>query len=422
MKVPEAFTILRFAHAFASGGGVETYLEDLDRELLRRNPWTIIRFYLTGRKDEREPVREEAGRGILIRVPLYAERKVIPGANDPRERVARWKGPSEDFVRDYIIYHPLLYRLFFRKLIRKRPIPAREIEAFGARAAVSAIMRDHRIDLLAMHYVGGLDSAEIIAEAVERNVPYVAINHFSNDRLNHLSFREQSRKASGIGGVTNVGIPRWLHGRFFNLFDGIDTNVFKTESARPVPVQDDVPIALLPARITPAKGQKDLIQICASLHKEGIEVKAALAGRADSPEYIQMLKNLARESGIEKDVLFLGELSPMQVRDWYAAAKVLAFPTYHHEGLPRVLLEAQAVKLPPISYISGGTPGAITHGKTGYLVAKGDIPGFTAKLRELITNERKRVEMGHAGRATVMENFSLPALASRHEAFYLKYS
>jgi phosphatidylinositol alpha-1,6-mannosyltransferase len=146
---------------------------------------------------------------------------------------------------------------------------------------------------------------------------------------------------------------------------------------------------------------------------------AALAGRADSLSYVQELKNLAGHLGVEQDVLFLGELSPAQLRDWYASAAVLAFPTYHHEGLPRVLMESQAMKVPPISYIIGGTPEAIVHGQTGFLVKKGDVPGFTKRLRELLTDEQRRKEMGEAGRAFMEERFSLHALALRHEQFYL---
>jgi len=271
-----------------------------------------------------------------------------------------------------------------------------------------------------MHYIGGQDSAGIIEEAIDRNIPYVVINHFSNDRFNHMSFREQSSRASGIAGLSNIGLPHWLRGRFFNLSNGIDINFFKKDGTQPLPIQTDSPIIMMSARITPEKGQKDLILACASLHKEGIRVKAALAGRIDSPEYANMLKSLAKEYGIEKEVFFLGELPPVQVRSWYAAATVLAFPTYHHEGLPRVLLESQAMQMPPISYIIGGTPEAIIHGKTGYLVKKGNIHELTLRLRELITNKKKRIEMGNVGRSFVEEHFSLQSIASRHEAFYTK--
>ena len=39
--------VLRFAHAFESGGGTERYLDDLDHSLLTRNVMQIVRIYLT---------------------------------------------------------------------------------------------------------------------------------------------------------------------------------------------------------------------------------------------------------------------------------------------------------------------------------------------------------------------------------------
>lgn len=413
------FTILRFAHAFASGGGTETYLEDLDRTLLGRNAWTIIRMYLTEEGRQKNQSQEVLGRGKLIRIPLYAEQRGGMRNGDSRGGAERWTAWLKNHFRDQVFCNPLFYGLVFRRVVQRRPVPRRDIEAIGAREVTAELVEAHKIDLLVMHYAGGEDSAGIIEQAVHRDIPYVVINHYSNDRLNHLSVREQTMKADGIGGVSNVGVPRRLRKRFVNLSDGIDTEVFRPEASKPVPVQRDAPIVLLPARITPTKGQRDLIQACAVLRDEGIRVTAVLAGRADSLSYVRELKDLAGHLGVERDVLFLGELLPAQLRDWYAAAAVLAFPTYHHEGLPRVLIESQAMKVPPISYIIGGTPEGIVHGQTGFLVKKGDVPRFTARLRELLTDERRRKEMGEAGRAFVEERFSLHALALRHEQFYL---
>jgi glycosyltransferase involved in cell wall biosynthesis len=418
MNEKREFTILRFAHAFASGGGMETYLEDLDRTLLSRNPWTIIRMYLTSEKPLKEPSKEVLGRGVLIRIPLYAEQR---GAMSNEDSSGSGKPVTEWFrkhLRDQILYNPLLYGLIFRRIVQRRAVPRRDFEATGAGEVAAEVMDRQNTDLLVMHYTGGQDSAAIIGEAVKRNIPYVIINHFSNDRLNHLSVREQTMKAAAIGGVSNVRVPRRLKKGFVNLSDGVDTGTFRRKISNPISEKGDVPIVFLPARITPTKGQSDLIKAYAAFRDEGIRMTVALAGRADSEGFIRELKGQAEHLGIEQDVLFLGELSPTEMRGWYAAASVLAFPTYHHEGLPRVLIESQAMKVPPISYIVGGTPEAIVDGQTGFLVRKGDIRGLKNRLRELVTNGQIRQTMGEAARKFVEEHFSLEALASRHEKFY----
>ena len=58
-------------------------------------------------------------------------------------------------------------------------------------------------------------------------------------------------------------------------------------------------------------------------------------------------------------------------------------------------------------------------GKTGFLVKKGDVKTFTKRLEELLNNEEKRKNMGQAGRKFVQREFSLDALAERHEKLYL---
>jgi glycosyltransferase involved in cell wall biosynthesis len=76
------------------------------------------------------------------------------------------------------------------------------------------------------------------------------------------------------------------------------------------------------------------------------------------------------------------------------------------------------MKLPVLVYKSGGTSEGLRPGKSGYLVRRGDVKTFSAKLHELLTNESKRLAMGEEGRKFVKENFSLEALAVRHERFY----
>jgi len=394
-------------------------MADLDNELLKNHPWTIIHLRLSSMRDGEKASTQKVGRGLLVHVPLYKDKKDVSYENKFLNEISPFKTMASNMIRDHILYNHTLYKCLFHKYLTSRPYPGMDSEAIEARMAASNLMNEYKINLLVMHHVGVKDSAVIIEEAVKRNIPYVVINHFSNERLSFISVREQIKKASGIGGVSNVGVPWWLRNQFVNLSDGIDTDLFRRDKAQPISMQTDVPIALLPARITPEKGQRDLMQACASLQKEGIKIKVALAGRSDSTEYVNSLKQFAQKSGIERYVLFLGDLPLLKIRDWYAASTVLVFPTYR-EGLGRVLLESQAMKLPVITYISGGTPEAIIHDKTGFLVRRGDVHELTNRLRELITDKSKRDEMKNAGRVYVEKHFSLKALAARHAQFYTK--
>src|ERR1017187_9959640 len=126
------------------------------------------------------------------------------------------------------------------------------------------------------------------------------------------------------------------------------------------------------------------------------------------------------QAGKAKTRRFLGDLGLEDLRDWYAASSVVALPTYHHEGLPRVIIEAQAMETPVVAYATGGVPDAIVTGTTGLLVPTGDVAGLTKRLCELLSSSELRSSMAARGRQAAEQYFSMGALAERHEAFYLR--
>ena len=78
----------------------------------------------------------------------------------------------------------------------------------------------------------------------------------------------------------------------------------------------------------------------------------------------------------------------------YKNASILAM-TSHYEGLPMVLLEAQAAGLPIISFdCKCGPKDVIEDGKSGFLVPNGDIDLFANKLMVLIKDNGMRKSMG----------------------------
>lgn len=417
----DGLTILRFSHAFSSGGGVEQYLDDLDNALLARNSVSIIKMFLSQNDENKRKTVQKIGQGTIVKFPMRT--RVLQGSMKGTEaaRFQKFVEIVKSNVRDKIFYNPLLYRVLFKRIIKMRPINRSSFEASNICYEINEIFSDYKVDLVVMHDIGKRDSFQLITETRKIGIPFVVVNHYSNDRLNHLSIREQTKEASGIAGVTGIGVPKRLRNIFVNLADGIDTNFFSKDSARPVNQALMAPVVLLPARITPSKGQSDLIEAISILRKEGINVCVALAGRTDSVQYEKEIKHKIWKLGLQKYVLFLGQLKTEELRDWYNVSSIMAFPTYHHEGLPRILMETQAMQVPPIAYIIGGIPEGIIHEKTGFLIPKGDIQGLAKSAKELLTNEEKRKKMGEEGRKFVKKQFSLQALATRHEEFYLRF-
>ena len=99
-------SILRFAHAFETGGGTERYLDDLDRALLARNAMTIVRLHLTRNPSSHSPSEEHIGMGRLICVPL----QIIPGAiSSSPSNLPSIRDALKKRVRDWLLYNPLFW-------------------------------------------------------------------------------------------------------------------------------------------------------------------------------------------------------------------------------------------------------------------------------------------------------------------------
>lgn len=411
----DGLSILRFAHAFETGGGMEQLLDDLDGALLERNAMTLIRIFIASDRTRLTERTQTIGKGRLIRVPMpLPEGESLQLASD--EEPSR-KDPKS-WVRDLILYNSLIWKIFTERYLIRWKLPRRKGQLIGVAKKVDELIERYPVDLIMLHFMGGADSDEIIDLAIRNRIPFALQNHFSNDRFLHLSIRKHATLAHGVSGMNGIGVPSYLRHRFWNLSDGIDISFLKRENANPPSDWNSVPVILLPARVVRPKGHLDLVKAGAVLKDRGQDFQIAFAGRVDSSQFEQELRTEISKYNLSDKVQFLGTLTQERLRDCYAASTIVAFPTYHHEGLGRVVVEAQAMKVPPVAYATGGVPEGMIPGRTGFLLKTGDIEGLANRLEELLQNNELRQRMGEEGRRFVEERFSLEALAQRHEEFY----
>jgi len=409
-------TVLRFAHAFETGGGVERYLDDLDHHLLQRNAMTIVRLHLASNRNQLAERVESIGRGQLIKVPLaLPENESVQGAEDNFEAEL----PLKRVFRDWVLYNPAVWRFGAEKMFLRRPIARQFGQAVGAGAKVAEILKRQRVDLIVLHFMGGSDADEIVQQAQLGQVPFVVVNHFSNDRFLHLSIRKHATLADAVAGVNGLDLPRYVRAKFHNVSDGIDINYFRASAAQTAP-SGLPPRIILPARILRSKGHLDLVRAAAMIKRQEIPFRVGFAGRTDSEDFVRQLRAEIAQVGLDKEFEFLGSLPVDKLRDAYANSAIMSLPTYHHEGLPRTILEAQAMGLPVVAYATGGLADGVAHGESGYLVDTGDVSGLAARLEQLLRRPELRKRMGEDGRALVERRFSLETLALRHEELYCK--
>jgi len=129
----------------------------------------------------------------------------------------------------------------------------------------------------------------------------------------------------------------------------------------------------------------------------------------DGPEGPR-LRTLAADLALGDSVEFAGAVPPDELPAYFASADVFVHPNRvegsDFEGFGIVFLEAAAAGVAVIGGRSGGVPEAVEDGVTGLLVSGQDTDELRAALVALADSGNRRREMGAAGRARAIEQFT----------------
>lgn len=178
------------------------------------------------------------------------------------------------------------------------------------------------------------------------------------------------------------------------------------------------PIILFVGRFVEKKGGKYLIEAARELHQSGLAFELVMVGGGPLE---QQLKSAAAQAGIP--CRFPGFLPGADVRQWLRRAAVVAIPSVvaadgDSEGLPTILLEAQAMETPVVATRHSGIPEGAIDGVTAELVGEHDARALAEKLRSFLESPAKVREFGQAGRRFVAEQFDLKGQVAGLEAIY----
>lgn len=122
------------------------------------------------------------------------------------------------------------------------------------------------------------------------------------------------------------------------------------------------------------------------------------------------LRERAIELGVADRASFTGPVE--DVRYYFAWADLLLL-TSRTEGLPGVILEAAASRLPSLAVDVGGVREAVIDGETGIVVSR-NAQEITSAL-SLLANDRKRLrELGEAARTRIRSEFSMGDAVDRY--------
>jgi glycosyltransferase involved in cell wall biosynthesis len=175
------------------------------------------------------------------------------------------------------------------------------------------------------------------------------------------------------------------------------------------------------ASVTPFKGYHHLLAALALLRARGcpLPVTLCLGGVAAADEgYASWLETRKRELGLDS-LTFAGfQSDPFR---FYRECDLTVLPSVEREGLsvagqrweihgnegfPRTHLEAMAFGLPVVGTAIGGVEEQVVHEQTGLVVPPGDPHALSLALERLLRSPDLRQQLGRAGRARVLSEFS----------------
>ena len=150
------------------------------------------------------------------------------------------------------------------------------------------------------------------------------------------------------------------------------------------------PFVLAAGRLVPAKGFDRLLKAFALLNRKDLH----LVVLGEGPER-EALMALAQTLEIGSSVHFPGAVSNIEA--WYRSAMCFVLSS-RYEGWPNVLMEAMANGCPVISYdCKYGPEEIVEDGKSGLLVAQGDISGLAAEINRVIVDKALRRRLASEG-------------------------
>jgi colanic acid/amylovoran biosynthesis glycosyltransferase len=156
-------------------------------------------------------------------------------------------------------------------------------------------------------------------------------------------------------------------------------------------------------RLTPAKGQRILIEACRQLTDAGRNVSLIFVGTG--PDEAD-LKAASHAYGLDHRIMFTGALNQDEVQKRYAQADVFVLPSFA-EGIPVVLMEAMACGVPCVTTQITGIPELIRDGQDGLLVMPSDVDELVNAITRLIDDPELRARLSRAGRERVSAHYNL---------------
>lgn len=177
-------------------------------------------------------------------------------------------------------------------------------------------------------------------------------------------------------------------------------------------------VLAIAGRLHEQKGVVQLLEVLARLAPEFQDLRLLAMGKQDVWE--REFAPAARRLGVQDRVVPTGWLDGDELQAAYAATDVFATPSICFDTFGLVNLEAMEHEKPVVATLFGGSPEVVRDGRTGFVENPFDVEAFAGKVATLLRDPELRRSMGGAGRARLLERFTIDRLTAEYLEEYEK--
>jgi len=168
-------------------------------------------------------------------------------------------------------------------------------------------------------------------------------------------------------------------------------------------------------RLCKAKGYEYLIRSMTHLLKYTDNFELQIIGGGD---LMGELQELSESLNLTDNIKFMG--AQKNVDSFYQHFDIFVISSIS-EGLPLVLLEAMANKIPVLTTGVGGIPGVVKNGHSALIVKPYDPVEIAEGVWSYINNESLRNDIASNAFSLLQGQFSINEMMTKYEQLYLEY-
>ncbi len=211
--------------------------------------------------------------------------------------------------------------------------------------------------------------------------------------------------------------------KVYTIYNGVNLEKFCPEDKNKLKELYKIPankiIILTVSRLKKIKGIDVLIHAFYSVLKEFRDIELLIIGDGD---YRNNLIKIVHRLDLTNKVKFLGNILNDNLPDYYNLSDIFVLPTLAKEGLPWVIVEAMACRIPVIASNIGGIPNVIKDMENGLLFKTGNVKDLKEKILLLLHNPQLKDKIANNGYETVKKSFSEEIMIEKTLGVIEKYA